>query len=44
MLKCEQDVGGVESGSILLKAANLREIKEKLTAGAVLQTKEEFVF
>jgi hypothetical protein len=44
MFECKQDIGGVEAGSVLLEAANLGEIKEKFTSGAVFQTEEKFIF
>ena len=37
-LKGEQDVGGVELGSILLKSTDLTQVKEKFTTRAILKT------
>jgi len=41
MVKCQQNVTGVESGRIFLKSADLRKIEEKLSSWAVFENEEQ---
>ena len=43
LLQCQENVGCVEPGRVLLKPADLAEVEEEFTTWAVLETEEEFV-